>query len=156
MFPFPDFTGIVQLRGNSFETKRSIEKHIHSIPELSFTILRPAYFTDNFTTDHVAPTPLFTHRFTDPSRTIQLISCKDIGIFAAKAFDDSETWAGRTISLAGDEITSDQMLMEWKEVIGEDYRLGQQAAVDGFLQAVPAIGQMFKVRGSARSVAGWT
>ena len=43
-------------------------------------------------------------------KPLQLISAKDIGVFAAKAFEDpsAPAYHNKAISLAGDEVTQDQ------------------------------------------------
>jgi uncharacterized protein YbjT (DUF2867 family) len=88
-----------------FESKWQIEQHIgHG--GLSHTILRPAFFMQNWFSylrepilNGTLPLPL------NPQTTLQEISVDDIGAFAARAFQNPIKWHGRTIELAGEELT---------------------------------------------------
>ena len=127
---------------DSFEDKRAIEKHIQSVANLRYTILRPAYFCENFISDDTAATAFFRQL---PSHKTQLIACKDIGVFAAMAFVDSGPWEGRTISLAGDELTTEQIQVDWEQIMGKPYNLVDDHVANGFLKADPPIAATFKV-----------
>jgi len=88
-----------------FESKREIEQHIHQI-ELPFTVLRPAFFMQNWHNymrgpilHGTLPLPL------SPQTPLQQISVEDIGTFAALAFQSPSRWLGRTQELAGDEVS---------------------------------------------------
>jgi len=74
----------------------------------------------------------------------QLVSCKDIGIFAALAFSKPEEYAGQAISLVGDEKTQ----AEGNEVFWKVFGRSMPRAywfLGNFLQyMVPEIGTMFK------------
>ena len=88
-----------------FESKWQIEQHI--VPSgLSCTILRPAFFMQNWFSfmrepilNGTLPLPL------NPQTRLQQISTEDIGAFAAMAFEHPSKWTGRTIELAGEELT---------------------------------------------------
>jgi uncharacterized protein YbjT (DUF2867 family) len=87
-----------------FESKWQIEQYI--VPSgLSYTILRPAFFMQNWHSylrepilNGTLPLPL------NPQTRLQQISTEDIGAFAAMAFEHPSKWSGRTIELAGDEL----------------------------------------------------
>ena len=88
-----------------FESKWQIEMHIGE-SGLSHTILRPAFFMQNWYSymrepilNGTLPLPL------NPQTPLQQISVDDIGAFAALAFQNPSRWHGRTIELAGDELT---------------------------------------------------
>ena len=88
-----------------FESKWQIEMHIGQ-SGLSHTILRPAFFMQNWYNymrepilNGTLPLPL------NPQTPLQQISVDDIGAFAALAFQNPSKWHGRTIELAGDELT---------------------------------------------------
>jgi len=92
-----------------FESKWQIEQHIHHCG-LPYTILRPAFFMQNWygflrepILNGTLPLPL------DPQTTLQQISIEDIGAFAVLTFQNPSKWAGRTIELAGDELTVQQV-----------------------------------------------
>nr|WP_262495859.1 NmrA family NAD(P)-binding protein [Paenibacillus sedimenti] len=73
--------------------------------DLPLTILRPAWFMDNFSD------PLFGLQTGQLSTAIksniklQLIAVEDIGIFSALAFENPERYLGKTIEFAGDSLT---------------------------------------------------
>jgi uncharacterized protein YbjT (DUF2867 family) len=88
-----------------FESKWQIEQHIGQ-GGLSHTILRPAFFMQNWYSymrepilNGTLPLPL------NPQTPLQQISVDDIGAFAALAFQNPSKWHGRTVELAGDELT---------------------------------------------------
>ena len=88
-----------------FESKWQIELHIGE-SGLSHTILRPAFFMQNWYSymrepilSGTLPLPL------NPQTPLQQISVDDIGAFAALAFQNPSKWHGRTIELAGEELT---------------------------------------------------
>jgi uncharacterized protein YbjT (DUF2867 family) len=88
-----------------FESKWQIEQHIGQ-GGLSHTILRPAFFMQNWYNymrepilHGTLPLPL------NPQTPLQQISVDDIGAFAALAFQNPSKWHGRTVELAGEELT---------------------------------------------------
>jgi uncharacterized protein YbjT (DUF2867 family) len=88
-----------------FESKWVIEQHIRKI-ELPFTVLRPAFFMQNWHNymrepilHGTLPLPL------KPQTPLQQISIEDIGAFAATAFQSPAKWLGKTVELAGEELT---------------------------------------------------
>jgi uncharacterized protein YbjT (DUF2867 family) len=88
-----------------FESKWQIEQHIGQ-SGLSHTILRPAFFMQNWYNymrepilHGTLPLPL------SPQKPLQQIAVEDIGTFAALAFQNPSKWHNRTIELAGEELT---------------------------------------------------
>src|ERR1022692_79780 len=88
-----------------FESKWQIEQHLGQ-GGLSHTILRPAFFMQNWHNymrepilHGTLPLPL------NPQTPLQQISVEDIGTFAALAFQNPSKWHGWTIELAGEELT---------------------------------------------------
>ena len=88
-----------------FESKWQIEQHIAQLG-VPYTILRPAAFMqnwNNFMRDQILggtiPLPL------NAQTSLQQISVDDIGHIAAMAFQNPTKYAGKTIELAGDELT---------------------------------------------------
>ncbi|MEU9631641.1 NmrA family NAD(P)-binding protein [Streptomyces luteogriseus] len=53
-----------------------------------------------------------------PEKPIQLIASDDSGFFAATAFDEPDTYLGRQIELAGDEITFPEIAKVYERVTG--------------------------------------
>ena len=88
-----------------FESKWQIEQHIGQCA-LSHTILRPAFFMQNWY--HYMREPILHGTLPlplNPQTNLQQISVDDIGAFALLAFQNPSRWNGRTIELAGEELT---------------------------------------------------
>lgn len=119
-----------------FESKHKIENYINDIG-LACTILRPVFFMDNWQMpmlrDAIAhgmlPQPL------QPETRLQQIDVDDIGLFAAMAFENPDKWIGRTIELAGDELSMRDTADTFSRVIGKDVKY-TQVAWDEFEQTV--------------------
>ncbi|MCW2880849.1 MAG: NmrA family transcriptional regulator [Sphaerisporangium sp.] len=89
------------------ESKARIEEHIRAL-ELPATVLRPAFFMDNFaslTRPVLADGELVVSLAVRPETRMRLIATRDIGAFAAIAFDQPERFLGRDIEIAGDDLT---------------------------------------------------
>jgi uncharacterized protein YbjT (DUF2867 family) len=105
-----------------FESKWQIEQHIHQCG-LPHTILRPAFFMQNWygflrepILNGTLPLPL------SPQTPLQQISVEDIGAFAAMAFQNPPKWAGRTIELAGEELTMLRVAETLSRVVGRNVK----------------------------------
>ncbi|KAM5349923.1 hypothetical protein ACJ41O_006428 [Fusarium nematophilum] len=95
-----------------FISKHNIEHHLISKAQgsnMSWTILRPVAFMENFDGGFVGKVFATAWRIVVKSQPLQLIAADDIGVFGAKAFLDPATYADRAISLAGDELGYQQM-----------------------------------------------
>jgi uncharacterized protein YbjT (DUF2867 family) len=111
-----------------FESKHKIEKYINDIG-LACTILRPVFFMDNWQMpmlrDAIAhgmlPQPL------QPETRLQQIDVDDIGLFAAMAFENPDKWIGRTVELAGDELSMRDTADIFSRVIGKEVKYTQVA-----------------------------
>lgn len=104
-----------------FASKHRIEKHLIAAAEgsgMSWTILRPVVFMENLDGGFVGKVFATAWRLVVRSRPLQLIAVDDIGVFAAKAFTSPEEFKGSGISLAGDELTYEQMEEQYREVMG--------------------------------------
>ncbi|MBS0994604.1 NmrA/HSCARG family protein [Gluconobacter cerinus] len=94
-----------QSRVPHFESKWAIEQHIVGLG-LNATILRPAAFMENFSTFVFRTTMLSMMKtYLAPKQSMQLVSVRDVGWFAAEAFAKPEQFSGRNIELAGDTVT---------------------------------------------------
>lgn len=89
-----------------FESKARVEAYLRQTGQ-PFTILRPAFFMENFEAPWLLPSlmrgvvalPLL------PDRKVQMVAVADIGEFASEAFLRPDDFLGRTIELAGDEVS---------------------------------------------------
>lgn len=102
-----------------FVTKYEAEKYIHSAG-LPFTFLRTVYFMDNLKpgTEGYALHWAFMAEYLGNTSSIQMISCEDIGWFAAHAFTHPEEWKNRTIDIAGDEVTYSKAMKTFEKIMG--------------------------------------
>ncbi|KAH7413180.1 hypothetical protein BKA64DRAFT_347280 [Cadophora sp. MPI-SDFR-AT-0126] len=95
-----------------FISKVNIEKHLIGKAkgsQMSWTILRPTAFMDNIIPGFAGKIfPTAWRVGLSPKTKLQLVSTKDIGHFGAKALLSPEEFAGRGISLAGDDLTFEE------------------------------------------------
>jgi uncharacterized protein YbjT (DUF2867 family) len=97
-----------------FESKWAIEEHIRKLG-LAATILRPATFMDNLAKGPMRTGMLSMMKtFVPDIRPLQLIAIRDIGGFAALAFDRPQEFVGQAIELAGDTLTRPQIIRALK------------------------------------------
>ena len=102
-----------------FESKWEVEGHVRA-SGVPYTVLRPVFFMQNweFMREPILggtlPQPL------DPEKPFQMIDADDIGVFAAMAFEDPETWIGREVDLAGDELTMLEIAGTFSRVTGRE------------------------------------
>jgi uncharacterized protein YbjT (DUF2867 family) len=102
-----------------FESKWEVEEHVRA-SGVPYTVLRPVFFMQNweFMREPILggtfPQPL------DPDKPLQMIDADDIGVFAATAFEDPETWIGREVDIAGDELTMLEIAGTFSRVIGRN------------------------------------
>jgi uncharacterized protein YbjT (DUF2867 family) len=105
-----------------FATKWEIEQYIQSLG-LPYTILRPVAFMDNYNWQRAAITNgIFSGFGLRPEKGVQLIAADDIGAFVALAFEDPQAYLGKTVELAGDELTEAQIADMLAKVIGRPVR----------------------------------
>jgi uncharacterized protein YbjT (DUF2867 family) len=111
------------------ESKGRIEAYLRGLG-LPVTVLRPVFFMENFTS-HTRPVvtngELVVSLALHPDTALQLVATRDVGEFAAMAFDRPETFIGRSIVVAGDDLPA--------AVIAE--RLGRARGLPARFQRVP-------------------
>jgi uncharacterized protein YbjT (DUF2867 family) len=106
-----------------FESKWIIEQYIHSL-EISYTILRPAFFMENYNWSRAQIlNGTFTGMGLRPDKGLQSIAVEDIAVFVALAFENPKDYVGKTIELAGDELTEAQIAAKFTKVIGRPVNL---------------------------------
>jgi len=135
-----------------FISKHNIEHHLVDKAgakgeKLGWTILRPTAFLDNFTNDFMGKgfTTMFKISLKQgaEAKPLQLIAVSDIGIFAALAFQKPEEYNGKSLSLAGADITFDQANDIFKEKTGADAPTTFGFLGSAILWAVKEVGTMF-------------
>ncbi len=102
-----------------FETKNKIEQYIKSI-DLPYTILRPVKFMENYYIPQVFKGILSGKLFDSikSGKKHQMITLDDIGKYVADAFANPEKYLNKTIEIAGDELTNEEVAQTMSEVLG--------------------------------------
>jgi len=108
-----------------FESKWAIEEHIRAIG-IPYTILRPVAFMENWESERdrilttgVLRTPLA------PETHLQQIAVDDIGSFVALALERPTEWLGRSVDVAGDDLTMSQIAATVGRIAGKPVRYEQ-------------------------------
>jgi len=100
-----------------FASKWAIEQRITELG-VPATFLRPAFFMDNFRWQAAGIREGRLVQGAKPETRLQMIAVDDIGAFATLAFASPAEWIGRTIELAGDELTLLEVAAEFAEKLG--------------------------------------
>lgn len=132
-----------------FVSKHHIELHLIEKAgakgeNMSWTILRPTAFLDNFTPDFMGKGFATMFRIALKEKPLQLIAVSDIGVFAAKAFENPEQFKAKALSLAGADITFDQANTIFKETTGADVPTTFGLLGSAILWGVKEVGIMFE------------
>lgn len=114
-----------------FESKWLIEQYIHTL-DIPYTILRPVFFMDNYNWSRAyILSGVFTGIGLRPEKGFQSIAVEDIAVFVALALANSKSYLGKTIELAGDELTESQIADTFTKVIGRPVTLAAPNAGAG-------------------------
>ena len=114
-----------------FESKWIVEQYIHSL-DIPYTILRPVAFFENFNWERASIlNGTFNALGLRPEKERQLIAVEDIAAFAALAFANPKQYLGRTIELAGDELTESQIAETFAKVVGRPVTLTMPSGETG-------------------------
>lgn len=100
-----------------FDSKYELEQYL-AASGLDYTILRPVEFMENW---RWSLAQLQNGRYIEPrdlTARNQWIAASDIGFFVAEAFDQPLEWIGRTVEIAGDEMTLGELRALFAEVLG--------------------------------------
>lgn len=101
-----------------FESKWEIEQYIRAL-DLPATILRPVAFMENYfwSRDQILGGEFVGFGLL-PETKLQLIAVDDIAAFAALAFAEPETYIGRTLEIAGDDLTEVEIAADFSRALG--------------------------------------
>ena len=130
-----------------FITKYNVEEYLKKQiaaknSKMQWTILRPVAFMDNLTPDFMGKG--FASMWAGiGQKPLQLIATSDIGLFAAKAFNDPAKWQGRSISLAGDELNLADAKKVFKDTMGYNMPETFGFVGSGIKMASKEMGSMF-------------
>lgn len=133
-----------------FKSKHNIEIYLRDKAagddaSFTWTILRPVAFLDNMNPGFFCS--LFAamwQKALSPSRKLQFISVRDIGIFAAKALTEPQEWKGKALALAGDSLTLEEAKAKFKEVTGKDLPQTFTFLGGALLWGIKDVGLMFE------------
>ena len=125
-----------------FATKLEIEQYIKTLG-LPNTILRPVGFMENLNRSRKdIASGKYSGFGLRPGKSIQYIAVDDIGAFAALVFEDRAHWLGRTLELAGDELTEPQVAETFSRELHRPVSLEARQAAAG-QQPMPELAAMF-------------
>jgi uncharacterized protein YbjT (DUF2867 family) len=130
-----------------FETKRQVEIHLReqaATTHMQYTILRPTFFMENLTNDMQGKLIAAAWRANVDPKGLQLVATSDIGYFAAQAFINPDEYAGRAVSIAGDELTYAQASAIWQEQTGSEMPTGWGFLAWALLAGIKDVRYMFK------------
>lgn len=107
-----------------FENKARIEAKVRSLGFPSYTILRPVFFMENWTS------PWFLPAIQDgmlaiairPDTRLQMVAVRDIGPYGVWAFERYKELNGRAIDIAGDELTMPETAAILSKAAGREIR----------------------------------
>lgn len=110
-------TGLVH-----FDSKWEIEQYIKKLG-LPYTIIRPVFFMENFE-GWFAPQEqdgkLSITMAMPKSRKLQMIAVDDVGATAAIVFSNPDKYSGKTLTIAGDELTIPDVAAAYSRVLNKD------------------------------------
>src|SRR4051794_38009402 len=121
------FTGVATFSGQPMglaEGKARIEAHLRA-SGLTATVLRPVRFMTNYLGFDLPLDGIHggVNRHIVPAdQPVQMIALEDIAAFAALAFADPDRYRGRTLELAGDELTPTEAVARISAATGLDVR----------------------------------
>jgi uncharacterized protein YbjT (DUF2867 family) len=127
------------------DSKTRIEEHIRALG-LPATVLRPVSFMDNFSSFNrpaLDGGELVISLALRPQTRLPLIATRDVGVFAAIAFEHPGRYLGRRVDLAGDCLTGPQIAGVFAGACGRPARFAQLPI--GQLRAFdPEVAKMFE------------
>jgi uncharacterized protein YbjT (DUF2867 family) len=124
-----------------FESKRRIEEHLKK-SGVPYTILRPVFFMDNFDSNRDEILQGVLRMALPGERKLQMIAADDIGAFATLAFTDPATFLGRTLEIAGAEVSPLQAAELFSEGLEREVRF-EEIPLESLQATAPEAWKMF-------------
>lgn len=122
-----------------FDSKARIEAHIRTLP-LTATIIRPAAFMEMLVMPGFGLDQGRFDFFMQPQQRMQLIAVQDIGKFVAAIFADTERFGGRTLDIASDTVSGDDLATLFSQAAGRPIAYARFS--DSVLAADPFLGKL--------------
>ena len=137
----------LNLKVPHFITKYAIEKHLKEKAkgsQMSYTILQPVAFMDNFTPG--MPGKGFGAMWSTLGNTkLQVVATSDIGKFAAISFSDPEgELKNKSITLVGDDLTASEANDVFFKTLHRPMPRAYSFIASIFMYMIPEMGIMFK------------
>ncbi|WP_414440760.1 NmrA/HSCARG family protein [Burkholderia sp. 22PA0106] len=130
----PEKTGM-----GHFDSKSAIEAHIRGLA-LTSTIVRPAGFMELLMLPGMGLDQDAYTFFLRPGQAGQTIAAQDIGRIVAKIFAAPERFAGRTLEIAGDQLTAESLQASLSRAAGRPIRYARFP--DSLLAQNPFLGRL--------------
>ena len=104
-----------------FDSKAEIEAHLRD-SGIDFSIVRPVEFMDNVRyRSEITESGTYSDP-RNPGRSHQWIASSDIGFFVGEAFDNPDEWIGRSLEIAGDQLTITEFVDALSLAVGTEIR----------------------------------
>lgn len=91
-----------------WDTKHEIEAFLRKQKGITYTIIRPAAYLENFVPGFIGQVYTSVWRNSVNGRKMALVALKDIGVTAAKVMSAAEDYRNAEINLAGDNLTYEE------------------------------------------------
>lgn len=130
-----------------FIHKHNIERHLMDKTkntEMQWFILRPTAFFDNLVPGFSGKVFATSYRVALKEKPLQLVATSDIGFFGAEGFLHPEKYAGKGLSLAGDELTYDQFAKIFQQKTGQPIPTTFGVLASTFMASMKDFGYMFR------------
>ncbi len=135
-----------------FDSKTEIEEYVRGL-RIRSTVVRPASFMEMLTLPGMGLDRGALNFFMRSDQRMQFIAVDDIGKIVASIFADPERFAGRTIEIAGDELTGSDMQDVLSRAAGRTITYhrfsGTLLEQNAFLERLAALVDDGRVAGSA-------
>ena len=107
-----------------FDSKAEVEVHLRD-SGIDFSIVRPAEFMDNVRyISEITESGTYSDP-RGPDSSHQWIAASDIGFFVGEAFDNPDEWIGRTLDIAGDQLTIAEFVDVLSTAVGDEVQYRQ-------------------------------
>lgn len=122
-----------------FDSKAEIETYIRGLG-LNATIVRPAAFMELLMLPGMGLDQGAFTFFLRPEQTGQFMAVRDIGVIVAAIFADHDRFVGRTIEIASDQVTGNELARKLTGTAGKPIKY--QRFPDELLAETPFLGKL--------------
>jgi uncharacterized protein YbjT (DUF2867 family) len=125
-----------------FDSKARLETYLRqqAVPN---TIVRPSAFMEILLTPGLGLSEGRMNFFMRPEQAMQFIAVRDIGRIVARIFGDAPRFGGRTIELAGDAVTGNDLSDKFTRAAG--HAIAYQRFPDEALSGTPLLGHLARL-----------